>query len=180
MSTFKRLSAFLFFIIALEMFVGCSATKKDAITFVEDPPFKIEHAYFQNWLAGIPEGGSGTNINVSFSEIQDDVQIEYFYFTDKVIKPIATPQYRDQYTEPGLQYRGYYRNDIKQDIIMSSNPIDEANNLMRQKPPFELEKDQLVIGYRFEGKKTIHYYKLPFISERPMTAYPQNNPNGIE
>ena len=180
MNTIKSFSRLLLLVVTVGFFISCSTTKKDTITFEEDPPFQIERAYYQNWVAGIPEGGSGTNVNVSFSSIDANVVIEYFYFNDKVIKPIASPQFRDQYTGSGTHYRGYFRNDLKEEIIMSSDPVLEAQNVLPQKPPFQMDANQLVIGYRFQGRKLLNYYKLPFISERPMTAFPQNNPNGTD
>ena len=55
---------------------GGAQNNKGKMTLEQNPPFKIAEAYYQNWVAGIKEGGSGTNVHITFSEIDPYVVIQ--------------------------------------------------------------------------------------------------------
>lgn len=145
-----------------------SSNKKQ---FEQNPPFKITEAYYQNWVAGIKDGGSGTNIHVGFSEKDKDVVIQHIYFRNQILEA------KGNINEPN-QFIGYLKNENQRDIVMDSDPMKEAENTPAKTFPFQLENDQAVVEYWFEGKK--NYYKISNLAEKEMIPYPQANPNSHE
>lgn len=139
--------------------------------FVQNPPFKISEAYYQNWVAGVEEGGSGTNVHINFREMDPDVVVQNIYFKNHVLE--AKGNIND-----ANQFVGYLKNSVKADIIMDADPMKEAQNTPSKIFPFELEANEAVVEYWFAGKK--NYYKISNLSEKNMIPYPQSNPNSHE
>jgi|SRR5690606_30409278 len=140
-------------------------------TFVENPPFKIADAYYQNWVAGIKEGGSGTNVYLVFNEMHADAVIQNIYFRNQILEA------KGNINEPN-QFVGYLKNDSQRDVIMDSDPMKEAQNTPQKAFPFQLEDNQAVVEYWFGGKK--NFYKISNLSQKEMIPYPQTNPNSHE
>lgn len=138
---------------------------------VQNPPFKISEAYYQNWVAGVEEGGSGTNVHINFSEMDPDVVIQNIYFKNHVLEA------KGNVNEPH-QFVGYLKNEAKADIIMDADPMKEAQNTPSKIFPFQLEANQVVVEYWFNGKSD--YYKISNLSEKKMIPYPEANPNSHE
>lgn len=138
---------------------------------VQNPPFKISEAYYQNWVAGVKDGGSGTNVHITFSELDPDVVIQNIYFKNQVLEA------KENVNEP-MQFVGYLKNEGKSDVIMDSDPMKEAQNTPSKIFPFELETNEAVVEYWYAGKK--NYYKVSNLSEKNMIPYPQANPNSHE
>lgn len=139
--------------------------------FTQDPPFKIAKAYYQNWVAGVEEGGSGTNVHVLFSEIDPDVVIQNIYFKNHILEA------KGNINEP-LEFVGYLKNAMQRDIIMDADPTKEAQNTPSNTFPFELVDNEAVVEYWFDGKK--NYYKISDLSQKDIIPYPQGNPNAHE
>ncbi len=149
-------------------FSNCGSSRSNDIKYQleQDPPFTIKGVYSQDWVAGIPEGGSGTNLYISLIDFTENVVIEDIYFRKKVIKAQNSPQYRNQYI-------GYFKN-TNRDVVMDSDPIKEAMNKPPKPFPFKLKENEAVISYLH--KETIKYYKMTNIESKPKLAYPQLNP----
>lgn len=140
--------------------------------FVQNPPFKISEAYYQDWVAGVEEGGSGTNVHINFSEIDPDVVIQNIYFKNHTIEA------KGNINDPN-QYVGYFKKERKADVIMDADPMKEAQNTPSKVFPFELEANEAVVEYWFAGKK--NYYKISNLSQKDIIPYPQQaNPNSHE
>lgn len=154
-------------------FSNCGGAKADGpkTSFEQNPPFKISEAYYQNWVAGVKDGGSGTNVHIIFSEIQPDVVIQNIYFRNHILEA------KGNINEP-KQFVGYLKNESQRDVIMDADPMKEAQNTPSKAFPFKLENNQAVLEYWFEGKK--HYFKISNLSEKEMIPYPQANPNQHE
>ncbi|TXD70314.1 hypothetical protein [Aequorivita lipolytica] len=150
---------------------GGATTVGSKMSFEQNPPFKIAEAYYQNWVAGVKEGGSGTNVHITFSEIDPNVVIQNIYFKKQILEA------KGNVNEP-KQFVGYLKNEQQRDIIMDSDPIKEAQNTPSKTFPFELENNQAVVEYWFSGKK--NYYKIINLSQKEMIPYPQANPNSHE
>ncbi|MCL9809903.1 hypothetical protein [Flavobacterium luminosum] len=59
-------------------------------------PVKIDEVYFENWVAGIRGGGSGTNFHIRFSQgLPKEIKIQQLYFRGKVesLQPIDNFNY---------------------------------------------------------------------------------------
>ena len=154
-------------------FSNCGGAKADdsKMSFEKNPPFQISEAYYQNWVAGIKEGGSGTNIHIAFSEKDADLVIQNIYFRNQILEA------KGNINEPN-QFVGYLKNENQRDIVMDSDPMKEAQNTLSEKIPFELEDNEAVVEYWFGGKK--NYYKISNLTEKEMIPYPQVNPNSHE
>lgn len=144
---------------------GMQNTNKKEL--VQNPPFKVIEAFYQNWVAGVQEGGSGTNIHIEINQKDEDVVIQNIYFRNNILEA------RGNVNEPN-KYVGYLKNDSKRDVIMDSDPMKEAQNKPSGSFPFELEDNQAVVEYWYGGKK--NYFKISNLSEKQMIPYPQANP----
>lgn len=137
----------------------------------QNPPFTISEAYYQKWVAGVEEGGSGTNIHITFTEKDEDVVIQNIYFRNQVLEA------KGNINQPN-QFVAYYVNDTERDVIMDSDPMKEAQNTPTKLFPFELKANEAVVEYWFDGKK--NYFKVSNIFQKDLIPYPQANPNQHE
>lgn len=140
------------------------------ISLEQEPPFSIKGAYFQDWVAGVQGGGSGTHVHITLSAIQEPIRIKEIYFRDKVIEAVQDKGDIDMYI-------GYFINENRRDVIMDTDPVKESVNIPDEKSPFLLEKNEAIISYMQQNE--IKYYKVTNLIEKPMIAYPGVNNKGI-
>jgi len=153
----------------LVIFSNCgSLQEKDSIEFVKNPPFKILEVYSQKWVAGIEEAGSGTNFHILFNEIKKGVSIEKIFFRKNDI--ILIPSLKNSNS-----FVASINHNTKRDIIMDSNPINEAKNTPPMPFQFDLKDNEAILQYKIKDK--IKFYKILNVSEKPILAYPQSNKN---
>ena len=158
-------------LISIIMLTNCGSSNKmdSQYSLEENPPFTVGSASYQQWIAGTPEGGRGVNVIINLSDVKEGVVIEDIYFQNKKVTATTSPNIR-------TQYLGYFKNKPKQDIVMDSDPIQEAANTPPAKIPFELDSDDAVIGYTFKEKS--HFFKVKNLERKELLAYPATNPNG--
>ena len=144
---------------------GGSKTDNSKLTLTDNPPFSIEEVYSQKWVAGVKEGGSGTNIYFTLKNLEPGTLINEIYFRNKTTT--AKPKNNNKFI-------GYFKNE-EQDIIMDSDATKEANNNPPKKSPFQLEENEAVLSYTYKGIE--YYFKLSNIEEKETIAYPSSNPN---
>ncbi|PKA82889.1 hypothetical protein ATE92_1029 [Ulvibacter sp. MAR_2010_11] len=170
MNQLKTILGLLGVSILLFSFFNCGNTKmtESGYALTENPPFTLGEVYFQEWIAGTPQGGSGTNVHITFENFTEDIVVQDIYFNKKVIKAQNSPQYRKQYV-------GYFKNEMAQDLVMDSNPVKEAQNTPPKTFPFALKVDEAVVSYLHKGKTA--YYKISNMERKPLLAYPASNPN---
>lgn len=130
-------------------------------------PFTITDSYAQSWVAGTPEGGSGTNFFLSVKNIEKGVEIKEVHFRNKKEVLHRTDQ------RPEL-FVAYFNDNKKEDIIISSDPNAEAQNTPPFVTPFRLMHNEAIIGYKQNEK--MQYFKLTEIREKPLIAYPGSKP----
>lgn len=152
---------------------NCGGAQNSDISksFVQNPPFKIAEAYYQNWVAGVEDGGSGVNVHINFSEIDKDVVIQNIYFKNHILEA------KGNVNKP-KQFIGYLKNSGRTDVIMDADPIKEAQNTPSENFPFQLNTNEAVVEYWYSGKR--NYYKISNLSEKNRLPYPQANPNDHE
>ncbi|QNJ97453.1 hypothetical protein [Constantimarinum furrinae] len=160
-----HLVAMLFGIVMLCVGFGCGGSKTD-YKLTKTPPFSLGEVYAQPWVAGIPSGGSGTNLHISFQSFTDAVVIDSIYFRNHIVKAQLSPEIRNQYV-------GYFKHIRKPDVIMDSDPLKEAQNTPPVPFPFDLEDEEAVISYFHYGE--MRYYKIKKIEIKSMLAYPASN-----
>ncbi len=146
---------------------GGGKTEKETYPLVQNPPFKIIDAYYQDWVAGIPEGGSGTNVYITLGDFTEEVVVEEIFFRKKVSNAELSPQTTNQYI-------GYFRKDQRDDITMDIDPVKEAQNTPRKSFPFVLKDNEAVIGYR-KGNE-MKYTKVTSLRMEELLAYPATKP----
>lgn len=149
---------------------GSSSQASKTVEFEKTPPFVISEIYSQDWVAGVKGGGSGTNLHITFSSMQEGLIIENVYFRKKTETPKLTGK--------ALSYTCYFKGDLNRDVIMDSDPAKEAQNTPRVPFPFDLKNNEAIINYVLNGKNG--YFKINEIEEKPMIAYPAANPKGID
>ncbi len=150
---------------------GGAQTDNSQMSFEKSPPFKISEAYYQDWVAGVKDGGSGTNVHIIFSEKDAGVVIQNIYFRNHILEA------KGNVNEPN-HFVGYLKNDMQRDVVMDADPMKEAQNTLTQNIPFKLEDNQAVVEYWFGGKKK--FYKIENLLRKDMIPYPQANPNQHE
>ena len=171
MKTFLSIPLKLIFATVLTMAASCAGGKADNSDFpiIQNPPFIFGDVYYQDWVAGVKEGGSGTNVHITFSSFVEDVVIMDLYFRNKVVKAQNSPQNRNQYV-------GYFKNDAIPDLIMDIDPVKEAQNTPVMPFPFNLKDDEAVVSYLHKGE--VKYAKVSNMRRKEMLAYPSTRPKG--
>lgn len=147
---------------------GSSQTSNTKFMFEENPPFTIEEAYFQKWVAGTKEGSSGIKVHIVFETIEPDVVLKDFYFQRQIQKA-------QNALDNTNEYFAELSNNSRNDFVMDIDPMKEAQNTPSQNFPFELKENEAVVSYVFKGKTK--YFKISNLSEKERIAYPQSNPN---
>lgn len=178
MKPYYRTYLFILSTSILTLFIQCATsqnTKKQTMNqsqFViqENAPVAIEQPYFQEWVAGIEEGGSGFNVVLPLKEASD-VELKEVYFQGKKIELLPSSDNK--------RYLGNYKHPEykKSDLIMSDDPKKEYGNQLPviEKPiPFTIENNEAVISYMDGDVKK--YFKINGITKKPMVAYPQAPP----
>lgn len=169
MTHFKRFLGLLSISLLLFSFSNCGGSKNGVSDFelTLSPPFTFGEVYFQDWVAGVKDGGSGTNVSIAFENMDDGVRIKNIYFHNKIEK--AQPSSKN----PNV-FMGYFNTIKKEDVIMDVNATAEAQNILSVAFPFKLLDNEAVISYIHKGE--IRYFKLMDIKEKPLLAYPQSSP----
>ena len=148
---------------------NCGAAKTDS--FETNPPFEVGGAYVQDWIAGVQGGGSGTNFYVSFFNIQEGIVFENVYFGKRGTALNSSPNVR-------VQYIGYFKNNLNNNVIMDGESINEAANTPPLVSTFNLAEDEAVLSYTIDGK--LKHFKISGVERKEPIAYPSVNPNGID
>mgnify|MGYP006076227743 FL=1 len=159
-------SRLLFYFLISMSFINCSTVKTN--TFVEAVPFVITAPYYNSWIAGIKGGGSGINVFLPVSDIQNIVVDSIHFRGEKAIV-----------VKKGSLIVGRFKTADNQsrDFIMSSNPKDEYQNRLVYKAdvsPFVLANNECVISYRLLDKRI--YYKISNLKKGESIAYPSAPP----
>ena len=153
----------------LVSFSNCgSSQQSNTISFEENPPFTISEIFAQDWVAGIKEGGSGTNVHVTFDNLNENLKIENIYFAKKILLVRQTGN-------NSMVFVGSYKTVSERDIIMDSDPIKEAKNTPIPSFPFELGSNEAVIKYSEDG--TAKFFKVSDVVIKTKIAYPAVNRN---
>lgn len=165
MNTIKCSIRILAVAVSIGSLVGCSSSK--SIPFVEDPPFSIGDSYYQEWVVGLEDAGAGTNIHLSFSDIEKNITIQDVYFRRQKFKAQNFPLFRDQYVGYGKKFRSYIKDGEAVELVVDG---DGETDVKDEIFPFALGDEEAVISYIENG--VTRYYKV-YLQERSTTAYPK-------
>ena len=156
----KNIASKLVFCASALIMIQCASSQK-----IDDiQPVAVKQAYYQEWVAGIKEGGTGINLYIPLANEKSDINLEYAYFKGHKIQLNKKPNEN--------VYVGKHQNEDQRDLIMSENSKDEYANKVPEKVkiPFDLEGDQCVIAYSKEGKEG--FFKIEKLTKKQMEAYP--------
>ncbi|PVW15104.1 hypothetical protein DDV96_06765 [Marixanthomonas spongiae] len=154
-------TSFIFF-----SFSNCGSSQTNSYKLTQNAPFSIDDVFYQDWVAGVKEGGSGTNVHITFKNMEEDVVIDSIFFRNKSEKAKNSPQAKKHYI-------GYFKNKTNRDIVMDSDPRKEAQNTPPEPFPFNLADNEAVVSYEQNG--STEYFKITDIRKKEMLAYPQSN-----
>jgi len=171
MNPIKVISNIFLLSVILFSLSSCAGGKETGFSFDQEPPFTLGDVFYQDWVAGVRKGGSGTNIYITIDSYADDVVIMDIYFRNKKLKAQNSPQNRDQYI-------GYHKNQPKPNIIMDIDPVKESQNIPPESFPFQLEEDEAVLSYLHNEE--VKFLKISKMEQKPMIAYPGVNSKGID
>ncbi|MDC7995033.1 hypothetical protein [Altibacter sp. HG106] len=146
---------------------NCGATtNSESEPFVTNPEFSISDAYVQDWTAGIPEGGSGTNLFVSFATLSEDIRLQKFHYNGLVTAAKKVSDNGD--------FAGYFIKEGRGDVQMSSDPEVEAANTPPVRSTLDIKDGVAVIEFQQNG--VTKYFEVISIRIAPMISYPSTPP----
>ena len=150
-------------------FSQCTSVKKtmEITKIIELPKELTTDAYYQNWVAGVRGGGSGTNLYINKSVVGNK-QLIAAYFKEKIVdfEPV---------TKMGDVYVARFKGKANQiyDMEMNADGINEYGNkapIEKKDFPFKLAPNEAVVSYI--ENNIVKYLKLINISKKESLAYP--------
>ena len=157
-------SNFLFFGAFLFLLLACAGGKNNdqVVPLEENPPFKVALAYYQPWVAGVKNGGKGMHLGVILEEMTKDVEIGDLFFREEVVRARRDPNNPDLFTAS-------YKEESR-DVVMDADPLKEAQNTPPINFPFDLDEDEMVLSYSYQGES--YFVLIKDLEKRPLLAYP--------
>ncbi|WP_243765903.1 hypothetical protein [Polaribacter cellanae] len=142
-------------------FSQCGSSK-----FVENPSFKIEKAFYNNWKGG-QAGVSGTKLEIHISNASE-VEFESLFF-QQIETEVEVSKDKNK-----TILIGHFSTSTreKRDLILDADPKKELKNTPPniKKPKFELKENEAVLSYK-KGNK-LHYFKITEIKKERTSFFP--------
>ena len=146
---------------------GVVGVEKEVDMKIIDVKGQEKHTvFYQEWIAGVQYGGSGVNLYIQASVIDQDIAVvAYFRGQQQVLEQIIYD---------GQEFLiGRFKTAINQpkDFVMSDNPVQEVGNADKLMDlAAGLDKNEAIITYEKSGKS----YQVVFrnISEIEQLLYP--------
>jgi len=155
----KTISYFVFFVLILN-FTNCKTQNVQ-----QNVPFTITEKSYFNWAGG-KKGTQGTTIKIVGNFDTTTLYFTKIYFQNhqyEVVPEINS----NTFTLVGM------RSNLKKDINMSGNAIDEYGNTpptLDKEFPFDLLKDEAIIEYSTNQKT--YFHKVTGIKQLETVYYP--------
>jgi len=140
-------------------FSQCAST----IKLEQNIPNAIGECYYQNWVAGVKGGGSGTNVFIQTKD--ENITLDSVYFRGQVAKLNVKPANK-------MLFIGY----LKSSTNMQNIEVSESNLKAKYADdiPFELKNDECVVSYLDNGK--VKYFKIQDLKGKTMNTLPMSAP----
>lgn len=151
--------------IAVLALIGCSSKKEVSANL----PYEIETVYFQKWIGGQEQTGSGTNFYLQFKHpLPENSTLTKVYFQNKVSV--------FEKETPTTYLAHFYSQPANRDLILDGDSTKEYGNPAPDLPPkaLSLLNNEALIELK-EGNKT-QQYKIVGIKEKELLAYPSSRP----
>ena len=138
---------------------------------LSQPSFASSPAYYNTYVAGMAQAGSGVEFYLDIESLEADVVLENVYFRESVGKIMRGSD----------NYVARFRTDQgrNQDLVMSDNVEEEAVNtppVQNDVFPFTLSPSEAGITYRDNG--VLKYAKITNVIKKDTKAYPSQKPRG--
>jgi NADH dehydrogenase/NADH:ubiquinone oxidoreductase subunit G len=138
-------------------------------TFVKNPTFKVEKAFYNNWVGGQP-GVRGTKVEMHLKDASE-INFDALYFQGKVTK--VEVSMKDGF----VQVIGHFSTSKtqKRDVILDLDATKELENKVPnlEKFPFELKENEAMLSYKRENKTV--YFKIENIKKVRSIPFPSMN-----
>jgi hypothetical protein len=166
---FQKLGIFSSLFVLTLSFSQCASTKKtiEITKTIELSKESSSEVYYQNWVAGVRGGGSGTNLYISKSVVENKELITAYFKGKEVVF--------DTLIKGSKMFIARFKGDANQifDMEMNADAINEYGNkavVEKTDFPFNLEPNDAVVSYL--ENNTLKYLKLINIPKKESLAYP--------
>ncbi len=137
----------------------------------EKLPALIEYVFFQKWVGGLQEAGSGINFEIKFkSSFPKNYKLSKVYFEKKVAD---FGESKDNF------YMAYFfSKPNSENMILDNDSEKEYGNKIPEdlNVKFDLKPNEAIL--EFTNGQKIEHYKLTKIKEKEFLAYPSAPPSG--
>lgn len=161
------------YLLSTLIMMSLSASKcSDAKKMDKKTPSIIGEVYVESWASDEALGDSGFHLFIPInSEEKRDILLDSVYFRNQIVKLDRKSE------DSNTLYIGAFKNLNKSndDIIISSNPLDEMANKPPRIPkqiPFEIKDSECIVSYKYKGD--IRYFKIENIQERSSENAPRS------
>ena len=147
---------------------NCKSTQDPLQQFQTTAPIQIIDPYYNAWIAGIEDTGSGINVFLPTTG-SSRITIDSLHFRGEK----SAVEIRDQL----IIGRFKYTTTRKKDIIFSADRRAEYGNTLPPQfdaSPFILSQNECVISYQVNNKRL--YYKVSNLKKGESLAYPAATP----
>ena len=150
-------------------FSQCTSAKKtlEIAKTIEVSKESASEVYYQNWVAGVRGGGSGTNLFVSKTIVKNKELITaYFKGKSADFDPI-----HENSNVFIARFKGVANQ--RHDLNMEAQAINEYGNkapLKKDSIPFNLAINDAVVSYL--DKNVLKYIKFKNVTQKEMLAFP--------
>lgn len=158
MKNLKKAIYAIVFTCTLSSFYQCASPKVATTNFEQQPPFTIKPVVFQEWYAGIKVGGTGINVFVPVSNVNEGIVFNEVYFRNLKGKLVKS----------GNKYTAVLKNPSRHYTFQKPEKPSDY--------PFDLKDNECVISYVENGQTK--YHKIVSLNEVAGTYY-ENGPPSI-
>ncbi|HIB47500.1 MAG TPA: hypothetical protein EYN07_07035 [Flavobacteriaceae bacterium] len=171
MNVLKAYSILFGMSLLLFSFSNCGSSQSTSNGIQENrPPFVVANSYYQEWVAGVQEGGKGIKVYFELESVEPGVTFNTIYFRGNAADITYLPQSK-------FKFMADIRTDTKRpDVIMDSDAANEAANKPPVIMPLEIPDTHAALSYTYKGNTKT--FVLENIEEKEAIAYPSNNPKG--
>ena len=152
----------IFLLVLTISFAHCKTVK-----LVQNPPFTITGATYNNWVGGQP-GIKGTNLIIGI-ENKLNTTVKSIYFRNKKNTVSIENRKGKEYLVVNINTSSVMVG-VKRDVVKEKGVKTTPLKVYSSTIPFKLEANQAVIKYMI-GKKTF-YYKVSNIKKTETIFYP--------
>jgi hypothetical protein len=146
-----------------------SFTQCGSSVLIKNPTFKVEKAFYNNWVGGQP-GVSGIKLELHLKDASEII-FDSLYFQEKITKVEVSQK------EEFRQIIGYYSTSKRQkrDLILDADATKELENAVPNLAvfPFKLKENEAMLSYKKENKTL--YFKIENIKKVQSIPFPSMN-----